>query len=129
MARHLILVSAATQTCGVEEFARQTAVRLGSEGATYVLDRGLAGFGAALRSADDVVINLPLLAWKRHPLLPILAAARARLAGRDVTLVLHEWADLALARRVTYLPLLPLVTRLLFSSPEIMAQFAATPVS
>jgi glycosyltransferase involved in cell wall biosynthesis len=60
---------------------------------------------------------------------PIGAAVRARASGRQVTLILHEWADLALARRISYLPLLFLATRILFSSPEVMAQFAATPVS
>jgi glycosyltransferase involved in cell wall biosynthesis len=43
--------------------------------------------------------------------------------------VLHEWADLTLARRLSYLPLLPLATRLLFSAPEVQAQFESTPVS
>ena len=38
-------------------------------------------------------------------------------------------ADLKLARRLSYLPLLPLATRILFSAPEVMAQFSATPVS
>ncbi len=118
--RHLVLVSDAEATCGVEEFARQMAQRA---------DAVARPLGSALGTADDVVLNLPVLAWKKRLIAPIVTAARARLAGRQVTVVLHEWADLKLARRLSYLPLLPLATRLLFSSPEVRAQFEATPVS
>lgn len=129
MACHLILISDAETTCGVEEFARQTALRLGGSGATHVLDADMPNLTKALRSATDLVVNLPVVAWKKKLAAPILAAAHARMAGREVTIILHEWADLALARRLSYLPLLPLATRILFSAPEVMAQFEATPVS
>jgi glycosyltransferase involved in cell wall biosynthesis len=118
--RHAFLISDATATCGVEEFARQSALRM--KGPAIPL-------GAALPDGDDVVINLPIVAWKRRLLAPIVAAMRARVSGKSTTLVLHEWADLALARRIAYLPLLPLASRIFFSSPEVMAQFDATPVS
>lgn len=118
--RHLFLVSDAVATCGVEEFARQAARRL---------DAPTQALGTTPASTDDLVVNLPVLAWKKRPLAPIVAAVRARMTGQGVTIVLHEWADLALARRITYLPLLPLATRIFFSSPEVMAQFDATPVS
>lgn len=118
--RHLFLISDATATCGVEEFARQAASRMSAP--AQPLGRGL-------EASDDVVINLPVVAWKKRLLAPILAAVRARASGRGVTLVLHEWADLALARRLSYLPLFPFATRIFFSSPEVMAQFDATPVS
>jgi glycosyltransferase involved in cell wall biosynthesis len=122
MTRHLVLISGADQTCGVEAFARLSAAHLGERGATQPL-------GGRLAPSDDVVINLPVVAWKKRLLAPIVAAVRARFAGRRVTIVLHEWADLTLARRVSYLPLLPLATRLLFSAPEVQAQFESTPVS
>lgn len=118
--RHLFLVSDATATCGVEEFARQAALHMSAP---------TLSLGRAIEASDDLVINLPVVAWKKRPLAPIAAALRARARGQKVTLVLHEWADLALARRITYLPLLPLATRIFFSSPEVMAQFDATPVS
>lgn len=120
--QHVLLISDAETTCGVEEFARQTARHLGPRG-------GAVPLGGTFGLADDVIINLPIVAWKKRLLAPVTAAARARLAGKAVTLVLHEWADLALARRISYLPLLPLATRIFFSSPEVMAQFDATPVS
>ncbi len=118
--RHLVLISEAQATCGVEEFARQLARHA---------DAAVQPLGGRLKEADDVVINLPVFAWKKRLVAPVAAAARARLAGRQVTLILHEWADLMPARRLSYLPLLPLATRILFSSPEIMAQFAMAPVS
>jgi glycosyltransferase involved in cell wall biosynthesis len=118
--RHVFLVSEATATCGVEEFARQAALRMSAP--TLPL-------GSRLDASDDLVINLPVVAWKSRPFAPIAAAARARAKGREVTLVLHEWGDLALARRLTYLPLLPLATRIFFSSPEVMTQFDATPIA
>lgn len=120
--RHLVLVSDATATCGVEAFARLTATHLGASAEARPL-------GAPLGDAEDVILNLPVVAWKKRLLAPIIAAAKARLIGRKVTVILHEWADLALARRLSYLPLLPFATRILFSSPEIMAQFESTPVS
>ena len=118
--RHLFLISDATATCGVEEFARQTALHMSAP---------VLPLGHRLAASDDLVINLPIVAWKKRPLAPVTAAARARMKGQGVTLVLHEWADLALARRISYLPLLPLATRIFFSSPEVLAQFDATPVS
>ncbi len=118
--RHLFLVSDTTTTCGVEEFARQAAQHMSAR---------TVPLGGAIAASDDLIINLPVLAWKKRLLAPVAAAARARMDGQSVTLVLHEWSDLALARRIAYLPLLPLATRLFFSSPEIMAQFDATPVS
>ena len=125
MRRELILLSDAPTTCGVEEFARQTALRLGA--ATHVL--GAPGLSRKLALVDEIVLNLPVVAWKRKLGAPLAAAVAARGRRRGVTLVLHEWADLALARRLSYLPLLPLATRVLFSAPEVMAQFAATPVA
>ncbi len=118
--RHLFLVSDTTTTCGVEEFARQAALHMSAP---------TVPLGGAVAASDDLIINLPVLAWKKRLLAPVAAAARARMDGQGVTLVLHEWGDLALARRIAYLPLLPLATRLFFSSPEVMAQFDATPVS
>ena len=129
MARHLILISDAEKTCGVEEFARQTALHLGDDGATHVLDADMPNLTRALAGAGDVVLNLPVVAWKKKLIAPILASAHARMGKREVTIILHEWADLALARRISYLPLLPLATRILFSAPEVRAQFEATPVS
>ncbi len=123
----LVLVSDSPTPCGVEAFARRLAETAGA--ALRVLDRDAAGLAAALSSVDALVINLPVVAWKRKLIEPTLAAAVARRRGRDVVLVLHEWADLDWKRRASYAPLLPLATAILFSSPEVAAQFAASPAS
>jgi glycosyltransferase involved in cell wall biosynthesis len=123
----LVLVSDTSTPCGVEAFARRLAETAGA--ATRVLDRDVAGLAAAFAGVDAVVLNLPIVAWKTKLVEPILAAAVARRRGAEVVVILHEWADLDWKRRASYAPLLPLATAILFSSPEVAAQFAASPAS
>jgi glycosyltransferase involved in cell wall biosynthesis len=123
----LVLVSDTATPCGVEAFARHLAET--ARAPTRALDRNAAGLAAALAGIDALVINLPVVAWKTKLFEPALAAAVARRRGAGVVLVLHEWADLDWKRRASYAPLLPLATAMLFSSPEVAAQFAASPAS
>jgi glycosyltransferase involved in cell wall biosynthesis len=127
--RMRVLISETATPCGVEAFARRLAATAGERAATHVLDRDIASLRRALGSADALVINLPVVAWKKRLAEPVLAAAAARSMGRGVVLVLHEWADLDWKRRASYAPLLPLATAVLFSSPEVARQFAASPLS
>jgi glycosyltransferase involved in cell wall biosynthesis len=135
--RTLTLISSAANPCGVEAFARGlaralTACDVGGAHATYALT-GQPGekliVARALADHDALVVNLPLVAWKKHLVAPAQAMAAARRAGKDVVLVLHEWADLDWRRRVSYLGYLPFATRILFSSPLVRDQFAADPSS
>lgn len=126
--RLAVLVSAAAAPCGVEAFARRLADTAGRRASLPVLG-GADGLGSAIASADALVINLPVVAWKRDLAGPVHAAAAARRAGCRVLLVLHEWADLDWKRRASYLPLLPLTGAIAFSSPEVARQFAASPAS
>lgn len=126
------LVSDAEAPCGVDAFARRAADALaeaspashrhfrltGQPGERALLARELA-------TADALIVNLPIVAWKRRILAPLAAMATARRLGREVILVLHEWADLDWKRRTTYLAYLPLATRLMFSSPHVRAGFEA----
>lgn len=126
------LVSASPTPCGVESFARLVVKHLnarapgrhdsypltGQPGETALIARALEGH-------DALIVNLPVVAWKRHILAPALAMRAARRLGKDVTLILHEWADLDWKRRATYLLYLPYATRILFSSPSVRAQFHA----
>jgi glycosyltransferase involved in cell wall biosynthesis len=123
----LVLVSETQTPCGVEAFARRLAETAGAP--TRALDRNAAGLAAALAGIEALVINLPIVAWKAKLVEPTLAAAVARRRGAKVVVVLHEWADLDWKRRASYAPLLPLATAILFSSPEVAAQFAASPAS
>lgn len=120
-ARLDVLVSDSATPCGVEAFARRLAATAGDRAALRELGRG--------RGEGVLVINLPIVAWKRRLGDPVLAAARARAQGRPVLVILHEWADLDWKRRASYAPLLPFATALLLSSPEVAAQLAADPLS
>ncbi len=134
--RTLCLVSDSPAPCGVEHFARTLAAALarsqgiandtlaltGQPGEIDVMRRVLA-------DRDWLVVNLPVVAWKRKLLAPPRAMAAARRMGRKVLLVLHEWADLDPKRRLAYLPLLPFADRILFSSPHVRQQFLASPIA
>lgn len=124
MTRLCVLVSDSATPCGVEAFARRLAATAGPDGRTVPL-----GADPALAPGEALVINLPIVAWKRRLAAPIRAAAAARAKGRDVILILHEWADLDWKRRASYAPLLPLATALVTSSPEVAAQIAASPLA
>lgn len=117
-----ILVSDSPAPCGVEAFARRLATTAGGRASMRPL-------GAPTATADVLVINLPVVAWKKKLVEPVAAALQARAAGGAVLVVLHEWSDLDWKRRATYAPLLPLASAILFSSPEVALQFAASPLS
>lgn len=123
------LVSDTEKLCGVEAFSRHLATAAGGRGQTRVLDFDLGGLRKVLADSDAVVINLPIVAWKKKLVEPAAAALVARLAGKAVVVVLHEWGDLDWKRRASYAPLLPLATHILFSSPEVARQFAASPMA
>ena len=127
--RHLVMVSDAGAACGVEAFARLTAKRLGARSTTHVLGLHHTGLKRALRENDSVLFNFPIVAWKKKLIEPCLAALRARMLGRSVVVVLHEWADLDWKRRLALSPVCLLATAILFSAPEVAAQFAASPLS
>lgn len=126
------LISASPAPCGVESFARLAmkhfdgmapgrhgAFKLtGQPGEIDLLRRTLAPH-------DALIVNLPVVAWKRLILAPLRAMRAARGLGKDVVLVLHEWGDLDWKRRATYIPCLPYASRILFSSPTVRAQFEA----
>ncbi|HEY4987945.1 MAG TPA: hypothetical protein VII39_15110, partial [Bradyrhizobium sp.] len=76
----------------------------------------------------NIVCNFPLVAWKRLILLPLLALAIARLRGRRVILIQHEWSGLHWLRRVTYMPALLLAHRIVIFSPLVRRELAADPL-
>ena len=100
--------------CGVGQFTRRLAETIEklSPGSTTTLtltrdDGTLAGDLARDRHPrENIVCNFPIVAWKRVILLPLLALAMARLRGRRVILIQHEWAGLHRLRRITYMPAL-----------------------
>jgi glycosyltransferase involved in cell wall biosynthesis len=74
-----------------------------------------------------VVVNFPIVAWKRVILRPLLALAIARLRGRRVVLLQHEWASLHWLRRITYLPALLLADTIVVFSSLVRRELASDP--
>lgn len=127
--RYLILLSNASETCGVEEFARQLARRQPDRSGTYVLGEGLARFRERLGGFDGIVLNFPVVAWKKKLVWPSLIAFATRLKGKEVVVILHEWTALDWKRRVVLAPVVALATRIAFSAPEIAAEFGGSTLS
>lgn len=127
--RYLILTSNASETCGVEEFARQLARRLPDRSETCVLGNSAARFLERLRDFEGVVLNFPIVAWKKKLVWPTLAAMATRFKRKEVVVILHEWKALDWKRRVVLAPVIALATRIIFSAPEIAAEFDRSKLS
>jgi glycosyltransferase involved in cell wall biosynthesis len=82
----------------------------------------------ATGSARNLVCNFPIVAWKRVMFRPLLAMAMARLRGRRIILIQHEWAGLHWLRRITYLPALLLADTIVMFSPMVRRELADDPV-
>ncbi|MBG0811311.1 glycosyltransferase [Methylosinus sp. H3A] len=131
----LFLVSTTTQPCGVESFARHVAARWGEFGleARRLPVSGAAGDWAAIWRAlgevDALAINLPVVAWKKVVLTPLVALVFALLRGRGRILILHEWADLDWRRRLVIGAYALFAQRLVFSSPFVRDGFTKSGVT
>jgi glycosyltransferase involved in cell wall biosynthesis len=121
--------------CGVGQFTRllQDTVEKLEPGSctslTLARREGSVGeLWRAVGSARSVVCNFPLVAWKRVILRPLLGLAMARLRGRRVILIQHEWGGLHWARRISYLPALLLADTIVMFSPLVRRELAADSV-
>ena len=85
--------------------------------------------GARSGTADSVVCNFPMVAWKRVILRPLLALAMARLRRRRVVLIQHEWGGLNWMRRLTFVPALLLADRIVMFSPLVRRELAEDPLA
>jgi glycosyltransferase involved in cell wall biosynthesis len=127
----LLLGAGPQMQCGVGQFTRllgETIEKLDPGScATLTLtqnDGSASGIWHAVGSARNVVCNFPIVAWKRVMLRPLLALAMARLRGRRVILIQHEWAGLHWLRRVTYWPALLLADVIVMFSPLVRRELA-----
>jgi glycosyltransferase involved in cell wall biosynthesis len=131
----LFLGAGPQMKCGVGQFTRLLAETIekldpGSS-TTLTLTRGegsLAEIWRAAASAQNVVCNFPIVAWKRVTFRPLLAMAMARLRGRRTILIQHEWAGLHRLRRITYIPALLLADTIVMFSPLVRRELADDPV-
>jgi glycosyltransferase involved in cell wall biosynthesis len=127
----LFLGAGPHMTCGVGQFARllQETVEKLEPGSctslTLTRTEGTVGeLWRAVGSVRSVVCNFPLVAWKRVIFRPLLALAMARLRGKHVVLILHEWAGLHWMRRATYMPALLLSDTIVMFSPLVRRELA-----
>jgi len=130
----LFVGARAQMQCGVGQFTRllYEAIVKQSPGSctTLTLTRSQGRFSEiweAIGSARSIVVNFPVVAWKRVIFRPLLAFAVARLRGRRVVLIQHEWASLHWLRRITYLPALLLSDTIIMFSPTVRRELARDP--
>jgi glycosyltransferase involved in cell wall biosynthesis len=131
----LFLGAGAQMQCGVGQFTRllyETIVKHDLNSCTALTltrtEGSLAEIWRAVGSARSVVCNFPIVAWKRVIVRPLLALAIARLRGRRVVLIQHEWASLHWLRRLTYLPALVLANTIVMFSPLVRRELADDPL-
>jgi glycosyltransferase involved in cell wall biosynthesis len=131
----LFLGAGAQMHCGVGQFTRLLceAIEEFDPGSSMTLtltrpEGSLAEIWRAVGSARNVVCNFPIVAWKRVMLRPLAALLIARLRGRRVILIQHEWAGLHWLRRITYLPALLLADTIVMFSPLVRRELAADPL-
>ena len=131
----LFLGADAQMQCGVGQFTRLLCEGLEKldpgSCTTLTLTRSegsLADIWRAVGSARNVVCNFPIVAWKRVMFRPLLALAIARLRGRRVILMQHEWAGLHWLRRITYRPALLLADTIVMFSPLVRRELVDDPV-
>jgi glycosyltransferase involved in cell wall biosynthesis len=118
------------QPCGIEMFQRElarTAERLGTASRCVEFDGAMQALSAlwpALNNARALVVSLPVVAWKRAVIAPVIALALARLRGVRTVVILHEWADLNPLRRAMMSLYLAFAQSIFISSPSIERGFS-----
>src|ERR1700730_15488750 len=132
----LFLGAGPHMTCGVGAFTRllqETLEKLepGScTSLTLTRSEGTAReLWRAVGSVRNVLCNFPLVAWKRVIVRPLLALGIARLRGRRVILIQHEWGGLHWARRISYMPALLLADTIVTFSPLVRRELAGDAVA
>jgi glycosyltransferase involved in cell wall biosynthesis len=131
----LFLGAGPQMQCGVGQFTRllrETIEKLDPGTSTTLTmtrsEGSIAEIWRATGSARNVVCNFPIVAWKRVMFRPLMAMAMARLRGRRIILIQHEWAGLHWLRRVTYIPALLLADTIVMFSPLVRRELADDPV-
>ena len=127
----LFLGAGQQMQCGVGQFTRLLRERIEQldpgSCATLTLTQSegsLAEIWRAVASARNVVCNFPIVAWKRVMFRPLLVLAIARLRGRHIILIQHEWAGLHRLRRFSYVPALLLTDTIVMFSALVRRELA-----
>jgi glycosyltransferase involved in cell wall biosynthesis len=133
--RCLFLLTPSKEECGVESFARLLVSALQND---YPDDgyavlavssrwRDLPAVFRKIAAADQVVFSVPLVAWKRLLLLPLVVLVFACLARCRVNVFMHEWSALHWLRRLALAPFVLLSRTIIVVSPFIAGEIAGTP--
>jgi glycosyltransferase involved in cell wall biosynthesis len=123
------------EECGVESFARLLVSALQND---YPDDgyavlavssrwRDLPAIFRKIAAADQVVFSVPLVAWKRLLLLPLVVLLFARVVRCRVNVFMHEWSALHWMRRLALAPFVMLSRTIIVVSPFIAGEIAGTP--
>ena len=131
----LFLGAGPQMQCGVGQFTRllrETIEKLDPGSSTTLTLTRTEGSAAeiwrAVGSARSVICNFPIVAWKRVMFRPLLALTVARLRGRRIILIQHEWGGLHWLRRISYLPALLLADTIVMFSPLVRRELAGDAV-
>ena len=125
--RRLFLLTPSEEECGVESFARLLVSALQND---YPDDgyavlavssrwRDLPAVFRKIAAADQIVFSVPLVAWKRLLLLPLVVLLFARLVRCRVNVFMHEWGALHGLRRLALTPFVLLSRTIMVVSPYI----------
>jgi glycosyltransferase involved in cell wall biosynthesis len=133
--RCLFVLTPSKEECGVESFARLLVGALQQDYpqdgiAVLAMSSRWRDLPAALRkvaATDQIVFSVPLVAWKRLLLLPLVALLFARLVGCRVSVFMHEWTALHGLRRLALAPFVLLSRTIIVVSPYIASEIAGTP--
>jgi glycosyltransferase involved in cell wall biosynthesis len=133
--RCLFLLTPSKEECGVESFARLLVSALQNDYpedgcAVLALSSRWRDLPAVLRkiaAADGIVFSVPLVAWKRLLLLPLVVLVFACVVRCRVNVFMHEWAALHWLRRLALAPFLLLSRTIIVVSPFIAGEIAGTP--
>ncbi len=85
--------------------------------------RDIPSLWRALSDVDALVVNFPVVAWKRVLLTPLLAFVLALARGKRTILVAHEWDDLDWRRRAVLAIYALFASHIMLSSPMVRNQF------
>ena len=133
--RCLFLLTPSQEECGVESFAR---LLVGALQDDYPDDgyavlavsgrwRDLPALFRKIAAADSIVFSVPLVAWKRLLLLPLVVLLFARVVRCRVNVFMHEWTALHGLRRLALAPFVLLSRTIIVVSPFIAGEIAGTP--